>query len=83
MKTPQVYANANKPWSQHSNSVAITTVHCKLFSITADYNEDSESATRGARRGLLSGQPSSSSSLPTYEAVANSEENEWKWDGRR
>lgn len=52
---------------------------------TPDYNEDAESAAvGGARRALLSGQPSSSSSLPTYDAVANNDDNnEWKWDGRR
>ena len=48
----------------------------------ADY-ESADSAVGGARRALLSGQPSTSSSLPTYDAVANNDENEWKWDGHR
>ena len=65
----------------------------KVYSPTlchTDYGEDGESAALGgggARRALLSGQPSTSSSLPTYDAVANNgdDDNEWKWDahGRR
>ena len=51
-----------------------------------DYDEGGEvaGAVGGARKALLSGQSSTSSSLPTYDAVASAEDNnEWKWDGRR